>query len=195
MAARSGVKIGPNQLAVSTFYSYSAATAVPEGAPQDAPAERFVADNTMYGRLRYNRSFLGDRNAHFVGVVAFRDTSSGFDARLMPFVGYECILLQRDHVGELWVEGGTAPRTSCSVGKIDLPPQFSLDLGFEAQERLTDWSDFRIDAVASAMTFLGHRLSFGVSFNARYLLTPIGARSHTDTSLQAVLVSAHDFPL
>lgn len=219
MAVRSDLKVGPNQFAVSTFYSYSAATVVPEGAPDDAPAQHFVADNTMYGRLRYDRSFLGDRNALFLGVVAFRDTSSGFNARVMPFTGYERILLQKDNVGELWVEGGyrTAyellnrdPQalrdgvpsdrlvhgpTAFVGGKIDISPQFSLDLGFEGQERLTDWHDFRINAVASAMSFIGHSLSFGLNFNARYLLTPIGARAHTDTSLQAVLVSAHDFPL
>ena len=133
--------------------------------------------------------------------------------------GYERTLLQKDKVGELWVEGGYRAAyemlnldpqamtegypdnrlvhgpTAYLGSKLDLAPHFEVDLGVEAQERLTDWSDLRMNVIASAMSFIGNSFSFGANFTARYLLTPIGARAHTDTSLQAVLVSAHDFPL
>ena len=218
-AIRASLRLGANQVSLSSFYTYSGATTQPSDGPPDAPQQHYVADNNTYARIRYDRSFLGERNAAFVGFLAFRDTSSGWNSRFMPFVGYERVVLQKEHVGELWVEGGYRasyehlnldqrakdeglPRvrlvhgpTALVGGKLEITPTFELDLGVEAQERLTDWNDLRMNVIASAMSFIGHSVSFGVNFTARYLLTPIGARAHTDTSLQAVIVSQHDFPL
>lgn len=218
-AFRGALRLGENQLNLSAIYNYSSATAAPSGAPVDAPQNHYVADDNIYGRIRYDRTFLGTRNAAFLGFLAFRDASAGFNARLMPLAGYERVIVQKEKIGEIWTELGYRASyehlnrdaaallqglpnerlvhgpTAYLGGKLELSPTFEMDLGVEAQERLTDWSDLRMNVIASAMSFVGRSFSFGVNFTARYLLTPIGARAHTDTSLQAVLVSQHLFPL
>ena len=217
-AFRGSLRFGDNQLTLSALYNYSGATTAPADAPPDAEQQHYVADDNIYGRIRYDRTFLGTRNAAFVGFLFFRDASSGFNSRLMPLAGYERVIVQKEKVGEIWTEAGYRASfehlnrdqvaldqgipnarvvhgpTLFVGGKLELSPTFELDLGVEAQERLSDWHDLRMNVVASAMSFIGSSFSFGVNFTSRYLLTPIGGRAHTDTSLQAVLVSQHLFP-
>lgn len=218
-ALRTSLRLGPNQWTMSGIYTYSAATTAPSGAPPDAPAEHYVADSNLYGRARYDRSFLGMKNAVFVGMLAFRDTSSGFAARYMPYVGYERILLHKPKLGELWVEGGyrlayesldrdpaalreglPATRwvhgpTAFVGGKLELSETTNLEVGVEALEDVRQWRDLRINTFASATSYVARGFSFGLSWNSRWLWEPIGDRVPLDTSLQAVLISQLDIDL
>lgn len=215
---RGAVRLNQNQLTLSALYNYQAATAAPAGSPPDAP-EAHYADRNYYARLRYDRSFLGDRNAIFVGLLAFRDVGSGFDSRLMPYVGYERVLLSRRGVGELWVEGGyrlahedlnrdqrarddglpgdrwVHGPTAFVGGKVELTQTFVADVGVETMDSVGHWGDVRVNVIANAMSFIGHGFAFGTNFTMRYLREPIGDRAHVDTSLQAVLAAQHSFGL
>lgn len=215
---RSAIRLDDNQLTLSGLYNYQAATTQPSGAPPEAPAERYSGSN-LYARLRYDRSFFDDENALFVGLVAFRDTSSGFDSRLMPYVGYERVLVSKENLGEIWVEGGYRlahedlnrdqrardlglPGARLQHGpmafvgsKLEITPTFVADVGVELIDSVGAWSDVRINLVANAMSFIGKGFAFGTNLTVRYLHDPIGARAHTDTSLQAVLAAQHSFGL
>lgn len=215
---RGALRLNQNQLTLSGLYNHQAATTQPSGAGPDDPTQHY-SDRNMYARIRYDRSFLGDRNALFVGLLGFRDSSSGFDSRVMTYGGYERIVADKPGLGEIWVEAAYravhedlnrdekaradglpgdrfihGPMAMVG-GKLELTPTFVADVGVELMDTVGAWSDVRLNLIANAMSFIGKGFAFGTNFTMRYLHDPIGARAHTDTSLQAVLAAQHSFGL
>ncbi len=217
-AVRGSLRSNANQLTISGVFAYSSARAVPEGEAKDAPEKRFVVDDNVYARVRYDRFFL-DRNAAFFGFLAFRDPSSGFTSRFMPYAGVLRTLLEKKSVWALWGEGGYRGAVerldlddaavaaglsqlrfvhgpSAFLGyRVALSPTVSFDVGAEALADVRKPSDLRVNTFGSLVSFIARDTSFGVSWNSRYLLEPIGDRRALDTSLQIVFINQHKFEL
>ncbi len=215
-AVRGSLRSNANQLTISGVFAYSSARAVPEGEAKGAPEKRFVVDDNVYARVRYDRFFL-DRNAAFFGFLAFRDPSSGFTSRFMPYAGLLRTLLEKKSVWALWGEGGYRGAVerldlddaavaaglsqlrfvhgpSAFLGyRVALSPTVSFDVGAEALADVRRPSDLRVNTFGSLVSFIARDTSFGVSWNSRYLLEPIGDRRALDTSLQIVFINQHKF--
>ena len=217
-ALRASLRSGSNQLTLSGVFAYSSAEAVPEGEAKNAPEKRFVADDNVYARVRYDRFFL-ERNAAFFGFLAFRDPSSGFTSRFMPYAGLLRTLLEKKSVWALWGEAGYRGAVerldlddaavaaglpqqrfvhgpSAFLGyRVSLSPTVSFDVGAEALTDVRQPTDLRVNTFGSLISFIAGDSSFGVSWNSRYLLEPIGDRNALDTSLQVVFLNQHQFKL
>jgi hypothetical protein len=217
-ALRSALRVGRHQLTASGLFAYTTAREVPEGAPEGAPAQRFVADDNVYGRLRYD-FFLGEKNTAFVGFLGFRDPSSGFLYRWMPYAGLLQVLVASPGRFELWAEGGyrlawerldrdaraaaeglgpwrVVHGPSAFLGtQISLSDTTDFDGGVEALTDVRNPGDLRVNTFASLLSKIAGDLSFGASFNSRYLVEPIGDRARLDTSMQVVFVHQHTFAL
>ena len=95
---------------------------------------------------------------------------------------------------------GTLPRVAHGptgfVGyRLSLSPTVTFDVGAEALANVRDSSDVRINTFGNLVSFIAGDASFGVSWNSRYLVEPIGDRRPLDTSLQIVFISQHKFKL
>lgn len=215
---RSVLRVDRHQLTASVNGAYTTAREVPEGASEGEPARRFVADDNVYGRLRYDL-FLGERNSAFVGFLGFRDPSSGFLYRWMPYAGLLQVLAASPGRFELWAEGGyrvawerlarDARAASEGLGpwrfvqgpaaflgvQISLSENVDLDAGVEALTDVRRPGDVRVNTFASLLSKIAGDLSFGANFNSRYLAEPIGDRERLDTSMQIVFLHQHTFPL
>jgi hypothetical protein len=217
-ALRSALRLGPHQVTASGVFAYATAREVPEGAPDGAPSARVVADDNVYGRLRYD-FFFGPQNGAFAGLLGFRDPSSGFLYRWMPYGGYLHVFASAPGRFELWGEAGyrvawerlardpqavadglrrwrTVHGPTAFVGaQVSLSDTVDLDAGAEALGNVRRARDVRVNTFASLLSKIAGDLSFGASFNSRYLTEPVGARAPLDTSLQVVFVHQHSFPL
>lgn len=196
-------------------YGRAAAPRAEDEHDPDAPQHRFKTDSLYYTRLRYDR-FVSERDALFVGALAFRDTSSGFRARYSPYggfqhtwiaseafhlwtdVGYraahEILFLDRkareDGFGERrWVHG---PLLTLGTS-LELNKTLDLDVAIEAQQAVNRERDFRVFAIANLVNRVGKGFALGMNFNARYHREPIGAREPLDTQLQVVGILDHTY--
>lgn len=217
-ALRAALREGRHQITLSGVYAYTTAREVPEGAPEGAPAQRFIADDNLYGRLRYD-FFLTEKSTVFAGFLGFRDASSGFLYRWMPYTGYLQVLVSSPGRFELWAEGGyrlawerlsrDAAAAAAGLGpwrvvhgptaflgtQVSLSDTVDLDAGVEALANVRRFGDLRVNTFVSLISKIAGDLSFGVSFNSRYLTEPVGDRAPLDTSMQVVFLHQHTFPL
>lgn len=216
-ALRSSIRVERHQLTLSGVFAYTTAREVPEGAADGASAVKIVADDNVYGRVRYD-FFLTPKSTVFGGFLGFRDPSSGFLYRWMPYAGYLQVLASSPGKFELWAEGGyrlaweRLSRDEQAVAEgvdrwrvvhgptlfvgtqVSLSDTVDLDAGVEALANVRRFEDVRVNTFASLLSKIAGDLSFGASFNSRYLTEPVGARAPLDTSLQVVFVHQHTFP-
>jgi hypothetical protein len=206
---------GNSQLMWSGALNYGRATAskLEEEDNPEAEQHTFKTDSLYYTRLRYDQFFL-ERNAVFLSVLAFRDTSSGFRARYSPIAGYqrtwiatesfetwtdvgyrvahEILFLdskaRADGIPERrWVHGPTV-----TLGlELKLNETLDLDVAFEAQQAVNDRKDFRVFGMTNLTNHVGKGFALGMNFNLRYLHEPIGDREPLDTQIQLVALLDH----
>jgi hypothetical protein len=78
---------------------------------------------------------------------------------------------------------------------VSLSDAVDLDAGVEALANVRRFGDVRVNTFVSLISKIAGDLSFGVSFNSRYLTEPVGDRAPLDTSMQVVFLHQHTFPL
>lgn len=193
-------RISKHLLTLDAGLNYGLSFALIDAKDVSGPRRRVVAAENYSARARYEY-LISRLDAVFLSAAFFRDIPGGFKARVTGGAGYARNFIAQPGRRKFWGELGYQLSYENLKG-VDQNPDFSrivhfgrlfigyeeltlkfmtLSIGAENILNLQTIQDYRLNGTVGAAFKVSDYFSLGVSFNLRYMNSPIGGRAPVDT--------------